>query len=61
MQNTSVQNALTPEEKPIIENIVSLFQQLLAMQGAQEQTTDNMLTEAMGEDAQMEESMLTRL
>lgn len=29
-----VQNALSPEEKPIIENIISLFQQLLSMQDA---------------------------
>jgi len=55
MPDTNVQNALTPEEKPIIENIVSLFQQLLAMQGAQDQSTDQMLTEAMGEDQNMEE------
>lgn len=35
MANQEIQEALSPEEKPIIENIISLFQQLLTMQEAQ--------------------------
>jgi len=44
-----VQNALTPEEKPIIENIISLFQQLLSMQDAQA-GAQGAVQEAMGEE-----------
>lgn len=36
-QKQEVENALSQEEKPIIENIISLFQQLLTMQDAQQQ------------------------
>ncbi len=48
MGNT-IANAVSPEEKPIIENIISLFQQLLSLQGNDtidpasiEMTDDNM-------------------
>jgi len=54
-----VQNALTPEEKPVIENIISLFQQLLSMQNSQAGTED-MIEEAMGEEANMEEVDVTK-
>lgn len=54
MAGETVQNALSPEEKPIIENIISLFQQLLSMQENQ-MPTEEVVTEAMGEEADMEE------
>ena len=45
---TDVQNALSAEEKPLVENIVSLLQQLMSMQDAEapevivEETEDEM-------------------
>jgi len=44
-----VQNALDPQEKPIIENIISLFQQLLSMQNGQA-TEQAAVEAAMGGD-----------
>ena len=50
-----MQNALAPEEKPIIENIISLFQQLLSMQDSQAATAAPAeVAEAM-EDEEMDE------
>lgn len=51
----TVQNALSPEEKPIIENIISLFQQLLSMQDAGAQADPAVVEEAMGKEAEMDE------
>lgn len=49
-----IEGALSPEEKPIIENIISLFQQLLSLQGeaaaAVETPTEEMIEMAEEED-----------
>jgi hypothetical protein len=45
---------VAPEEKPIIENIISLFQQLLQMQDSAP-VVDEVVTEALGETENMEE------
>jgi hypothetical protein len=50
----NVAQKVAPEEKPIIENIISLFNQLLQMQDSGP-VVDEVVTEALGEDAKMEE------
>jgi len=47
-EKEEVKEALAPEEKPIIENIISLFQQLLSMQEGQ--AANEIVTEAIDEE-----------
>ncbi len=57
--NPPVNAALSPEEKPVIENIIALFQQLLSMQdnsqGMETDMTEEVVTEAMAPDATVED------
>lgn len=53
MVNPEVKGAVSPEEKPIIENIISLFEKLLSMNTSSKPAP--VVEAAMGEDAKMEE------